>query len=107
MKIAMLAGLAGLLLASPALAGDARCYTSDDGDYDCWLEAIADDGSFRISADGMPTFELWVESPGIATVGATFEKGGRSTPLPGMYHRSESDGACWVSDATDTEICAW
>lgn len=109
MKISILAGAAALALAvaGPALAKDAWCYTTDDGEYDCTFEALDDAGSFKISAPGKPTFQLWVDAPGVATVGAVYEAGGRSVALPGSYHRSEDDGACWVSDATDTEICAW
>lgn len=97
----------GLIFTSGVTAKDATCYTSDDGEYECDFQRLDEAGSFRISADGMPTFEVWIEAPGEAFVGATFEPGGRSVPLPGTYIRSKKDGACWVSDATDTEICAW
>lgn len=107
MKALILAALAGLFLTSAASAGDARCFTSDDGEYPCLFETLDDAGSFRISADGKPTFEVWVDAPGVASVGATFEAGGRFVALPGTYYRSKDDGACWISDATDTEICAW
>lgn len=109
MKISALAGVMALAvaLAGPAMAKDATCYTSDDGEYDCAFVSLDDAGSFEISADGKPTFQLWVESAGVATVGAVFEAGGRSVALPGSYYRSEDDGACWVGDATDAEICAW
>jgi hypothetical protein len=50
---------------------------------------------------------VWMDAPGQAFVGAVYEPGGRSVALPGTYTRSEDDGACWVSDATETEICAW
>ena len=90
-----------------AEAKRARCYTSDDGYFPCSYRSIDDAGSFRISADGKPAFEVWIDSPGVASVGATFEAGGRSVALPGTYYRSEDDGACWVSDETDSEICAW
>ena len=95
------------MLAGPAFAKDADCYTTDDGDYPCNFESLDSAGSFEISAQGKPTFQVWIDRPGQATVGAVFETGGRSVPLPGTYYRSESDGACWVSDATDAEICAW
>tara|TARA_R110002020_G_scaffold14062_16_gene50001 strand:+ start:710 stop:1045 length:336 start_codon:yes stop_codon:yes gene_type:complete len=98
--------VAGLLTA-PAMAKDARCFTTDDGEYPCQFETLDDAGSFEISASGKPTFQLWIDSPGMAMVGAVFEPGGRSVALPGNYLRSADDGACWVSDATDTEICAW
>ena len=96
-----------LSLAGPALAKDADCFTSDDGNYPCQFEALDDAGSFRISAAGKPTFEVWMDAPGQAFVGAVYEPGGRSVALPGTYYRSEEDGACWISDATETEICAW
>jgi len=92
---------------APARAMDARCYTSDDGEYDCDFTALDKAGSFEIAAPGKPTFQLWIDSPGIGSVGAVFEPGGRSVALPGSYVRSEDDPACWVSDTTDTEICAW
>ncbi len=109
MRLSILAGAAALALAlaGPAMAKDATCYTSDDGEYDCAFTALDDAGSFEISAPGKPTFQVWIDSPGVASVGATYEAGGRSVALPGTYYRSEDDGACWVSDATDTEICAW
>ncbi len=109
MRIPVLAGVVALVVAfsAPAMAGDATCYTTDDGEYDCAFMLLDDAGSFEISAPGKPTFQVWVDAPGAATVGAVFEAGGRSMALPGTYYRSEDDGACWVSDATNTEICAW
>ena len=109
MKILILAGATALAFAviGPALAKDARCFTSDDGEYECQFVPLDGAGSFEISAPGKPTFQVWIDSPGVAVVGATFEAGGRSVALPGSYQRSEEDPACWVSDATDTEICAW
>ncbi|KQN70058.1 hypothetical protein [Devosia sp. Leaf64] len=92
--------------ATGAFAKDARCFTTDDGEYDCDFEATDDAGSFRISADGKPTFEVFIED-GQAYAGAVFAPGGRSVSLPGTYFRSEEDPACWVSDATETQICAW
>jgi hypothetical protein len=107
MKLMLLTALAGLALAMPATAKDATCYTTDDGEYPCRFESLDNAGSFRISGKGKPTFEVWIDAPGSAFVGATYEAGGRSVALPGTYYRSRDDGACWVSDATDTEICAW
>lgn len=95
------------VLAIPAWAKDATCYTTDDGEYPCAFQSLDGAGSFEIAARGKPTFQVWIDGPGVATVGATFEPGGRSVALPGTYYRSEDDGACWVSDATNTEICAW
>ncbi|WP_332685918.1 hypothetical protein [Devosia sp.] len=107
MKVLMGAGLAALLLTTGASAKDALCETTDDLAYPCTFEVLDDAGSFEISSEGMPTYQVWVDSPGMATVGAVFEPGGRSVALPGPYRRSEEDGACWVSDATGTQICAW
>lgn len=107
MKLMVLAALGTAMLVSPAMAKEAWCYSSDDGEYPCEFQSLDGNGSFEISADGLPTFQVWIDSPGVATVGATFEPGGRSVALPGTYYRSDSDPACWVSDATDTEICAW
>lgn len=101
------AGIIALLLSAPALGKDAQCYTTDDGDYPCDFEALDESGSFRISGQGKPTFELWIDAPGQGFVTATFDKDGRAVALPGTYFRSADDGACWVSDATETEICAW
>ena len=109
MKASILAGACALAfaLAGPASAKDAWCYTTDDGEYPCEFVSLDNGGSFEISAGGLPTFQVWIDSPGMATVGATFEAGGRSVALPGTFYRSQEDPACWVSDATATEICAW
>ena len=95
-----------LLFASPALAKDARCFTTDDGEYPCWFEFADDSGSFTITAPGYPKFELVVESPGVAWVYGTYD-GSDSVALPGPYYRSDSDGGCWQNPDTETEICAW
>jgi len=105
--IVSVAVLSALAFAPGALAKDATCYTSDDGEYECDFQRLDEAGSFRITADGMPTFELWIEGEGEGFVSGTFEEGGRSVPLPGTYYRSKKDGACWESDETETEICAW
>ena len=107
MKLMLLTALAIATLTGSAFAKEATCYTSDDGEYACRFEGLDGNGSFEISARGKPTFQVWIDQPGVATVGATYEAGGRSVSLPGTYYRSEDDGACWESDATDTEICAW
>lgn len=104
---ALALGLASLAFAGPALAKDARCRTSDDGSYACHFTKLDSAGSFRISAPGKPTFEIWIESEGEGFASGIFEPGGRSVSLPGTYIRSNKDRACWVSDATEAEICAW
>lgn len=96
-----------LALVPAAVAKDARCFTSDDGEYPCDFQKLDEAGSFRISAAGKPSFELWIEAEGQGFVSATYDKGGRSVSLPGTYVRSKKDRACWKSDATETEICAW
>lgn len=109
MRVSLLVGAVtfALLGGGTALAKDAACYTTDDGDYACSFVALDDAGSFEIAAPGKPTFQVWVDAPGEASVGAVFEPGGRSVALPGTYYRSADDAACWVSAETDTEICAW
>lgn len=95
------------LAASPALAKPARCFTTDDGYYDCNFKALGKDGSFEVSAAGYPTYMLEIESPGFAFGFAQFEPGGRNVPLPGMYVRSRDDGACWNNPDTEAKLCAW
>jgi len=99
--------LATMALMPVANAKDARCFTTDDGEYACDFQRLDEAGSFRISALGKPTFELWVEAEGEGFASGIFEPGGRAVPLPGTYFRSKKDPACWVNDATETEICAW
>lgn len=105
---AIFAALLAMLVAVPAaMAKEARCFTTDDGEYTCDFQRLDEAGSFRISAAGKPTFELWIEDAGRGFVSATYEKGVRSVSLPGTYFRAKKDRACWKSDATGTEICAW
>lgn len=99
--------LAALASAPTAQAKEARCFTTDDGEYPCDFQRLDEAGSFRISAPGKPTFELWIEAEGQGFVSATFTEGERAVPLPGTYGRTKKDPACWKSDATETEICAW
>jgi hypothetical protein len=103
----VLAGVALFALAAPAKAAEARCYTTDDGEYPCQFKALDAAGSFEIVAEGYPSFQLWIDEPGIGSASAVFHPGGGSVSLPGRYIRSSEDSACWVSDVTDTEICAW
>lgn len=105
--MASLVGATVLTVGSIATAKDATCFTSDDGEYACSFKRLDEAGSFRISAPDKPTFELWIEGEGEGFASATFTPGGRSVALPGTYVRSKKDRACWVSDETDTEICAW
>lgn len=97
--------IVALLAVAPAFAKDARCFTTDDGEYPCAFKATDRSGSFEISAEGFPTYTLVVNSPGVAAAFANF--GDRNVALPGLHRRAEDDPACWVSDSTDTRICAW
>ncbi|MDC9825904.1 hypothetical protein PRN20_19385 [Devosia sp. ZB163] len=54
-RLAFLATVAVLTLTAPAIAKDARCFTTDDGYYDCDFEPLGD-GSFEITAEGYPSF---------------------------------------------------
>lgn len=89
----------------PAEAKPARCFTTDDGYYNCDFKGLDGSGSFRIKAGGYPTYTLEVDSPGFAY--GYVEIGGRSISLPGQYVRSRDDGACWNNPETSTRICAW
>lgn len=101
---ALLALSTFLGMANDAGARAARCFTSDDGFYDCDF-AAGPRGGFTITAPGKPTFILDIERPGMAFgfVGL----GGRHVPLPGHYHRNETDRACWDNDTTGARLCAW
>ena len=92
-------------LAQTAAAKSARCYTTDEGEYDCDFVVIESDGSFRISAPGRPTFTLVMDGPGSGYGIDDFGEGGVN--LPGVFVRSRSDPACWVNDVTDVWVCAW
>jgi len=89
-----------------AQAKPARCFTSDEGDYNCDFRAIEGDGSFIISAPNKPTYTLMMDRPGVAWGFADFGTG-RNVSLPGPYFRSTRDRACWVNEDTQTKICAW
>ncbi len=90
-----------------AEAKSARCFTTDDGEYDCAFVATDEDGSFEITAPGKPKFSLVISEPGVAFVFGDYNDGGGNVSLPGRYLRSESDPACWVNEDTETTICAW
>jgi len=94
-----------LALSAGAEAKRARCFTTDDGYYQCNFRGLDGAGSFRISAPGYPTITLEVDQPGFAY--GTINFGGRNVPLPGQYVRSRDDGACWNNPETNTKICAW
>jgi len=106
----LLIDLATLFSVQQAMAKPARCFTScfttDDGYYNCNFRSLGRDGSFVISAPGIPKFTLQISEPGIGYGFASF-KGGRNVNLPGQYIRSNRDRACWINDATNTKVCAW
>lgn len=101
-----------IVAAALALSGQAsearpaRCETTDDGRYACDFQPTGRSGSFRITARGKPTYTIDVDAPGVAQASSTFSPGTRTVPLPGPYRSSRSEPGCWVSDATQTKICA-
>jgi hypothetical protein len=88
-----------------AQARPARCFATDEGRYACNFTPIGNDGSFRISARGKPSYTLTVIGPGLAT--GFLNVSGRNVALPGQFRRSARDGACWENNATKVRICAW
>lgn len=94
--------LAATLAAS---AKPARCFTTDDGYYDCDFRGLDRDGSFEIAAPGYPAYSLWVDRPGFAA--GFVNLGGRNIGLPGMFVRRSDDRACWSNPETGTKVCAW
>lgn len=98
---------AGVLAAamSAASAKPARCFTTDDGYFDCDFTTTDRRGSFEISGADVPTYTIEVDRPGFAYGYANF--GDRNVALPGMFVRQRDDGACWANPETDVKICAW
>ena len=97
-----IAALCGL---DTAHAKAARCFTMDDGSYDCRFVATDRAGSFKISAPGKPTVMLNIIEPHTAYGFVNF--GPRNISLPGHYVRDRSEPACWVNDSRRDKICAW
>jgi hypothetical protein len=89
----------------PAEAKKARCFTTDDGYFQCNFTGTDNRGSFRISAPGYPAYALEIDQPGFAW--GYVEIGGRSISLPGQFVRGSDDPACWSNPETNTKICAW
>ena len=107
-SIIMLVGVALAAIAAsalPASAKSARCFTTDDGYYDCSFRGLDGAGSFRISAPGYPTFTLEVYQPGFAYGYA--DHGSGNVSLPGQFVRNRDDRACWNNPEMSTKICAW
>jgi hypothetical protein len=103
----VLLAVAPAVVSGQAQAKSAQCFTSDDGNYDCQFEAMGKDGSFQISAEGYPTFQLEMDQPGFAFGNAKYDPNGNFVALPGQYVRQSDDGACWANPETDSKICAW
>lgn len=95
------------LLAGPVAAKPATCFTSDDGRYPCDFRGFGGDGSFEISAPGTPTYIVSMQGRGVADAFVNFGPGERNIFIQGPFIRSESDRACWVSEATQFRICAY
>jgi hypothetical protein len=91
-------------MAKGAEAKPAKCFTTDDGSYACEFRRTDADGSFKISAQGKPTYILNISEPGIAF--GYVNLGQRNISLPGRYLRSKSEPGCWVNDITQAKICA-
>ena len=87
-----------------AEARPARCFTTDDGYFDCDFQPTDRDGSFTIAGPNA-TYIVNIERPGEAY--AFVNLGSRNISLPGVYVRESDDSACWANSETDTRICAW
>ncbi|MDF2114986.1 hypothetical protein PY365_05340 [Roseiarcaceae bacterium H3SJ34-1] len=84
----------------------ARCFTTDDGYYDCDIKATDKDGSFEISAPKKPRYGLIMDEPGLAS--AFVMRGtSRNVALPGKFKRNKQDLACWYNAETRVRICVW
>jgi len=105
MRLVFLFCLAYASMLAAAQAKQARCFTTDDGYFDCKFKATDGAGSFRLSAPGRPTYTLEVDRPGFAY--GFIDMGSRNVALPGMYVRQSDDAACWANPETNTKICAW
>jgi hypothetical protein len=92
-------------LSSQAVAKPARCFTSDDGYFNCDFQATDRAGSFTIRARGKPVYSLIVEKEGFAA--GYLRMNGRSIPLNGSFVRQRDDGACWSNPELNVKICAW
>ncbi len=105
--LAAAATLLVLLAAAPdpAEARPARCFTTDDGHFACDFQPLDRQGSFEISGKGVPTYSLWVESPGVAS--GFVNLGNRNISLPGLFRRESADRACWSNTDTGVRVCAW
>jgi hypothetical protein len=97
---ALCAAMTGAADARPA-----RCFTTDEGSFQCDFRTTDRDGSFEITAPGKPTYILTISEKDIAF--GFVNLGSRNTPLPGRYLRSKTERGCWVNDTTSAKICAY
>jgi hypothetical protein len=107
LRSALAALTALMLIGSSAMAKSARCFTTDDGEYDCDFVSTDSYGSFEIDAPGKPKFSLVISEPGVGFLFGDYKDGGGNVALPSRYLRSESDPACWENEDTQTKVCAW
>jgi len=98
--------LAAVCAPSFAQAKLARCFTTDDGYYDCNFRTTDRNGSFEISAARKPRYILLMDEPEIASAFVNLGTG-RNVPLPGKFKRNKQDLACWFNSQTRVRICAW
>ena len=105
MKRLAFAAAALILLPAAAEAGKARCFTTDDGYFDCNFKSLDRKGSFRISSPGPHSVSILIEEPGFGF--GFVEIGGRNIPIGGMFVRQRDDAACWSNPDVQVKICAW
>lgn len=82
-----------------------RCFTTDEGSFQCDFRMTDRDGSFQISAPGKPTYTLTMSEKDVAF--GFVMLGARNTALPGRYLRSKTEPGCWLNDVTSAKICAY
>ena len=90
--------------ALPAEARPARCSTTNEGSYACDFQPTGNDGSFRISAPGKPTYIINVIEPGVGSAFVNY--GTRNVFLSGRYVRQQGGSGCWVNFENRSRICA-
>jgi hypothetical protein len=94
-----------LAIPSAAWAKPARCFTTDDGYFNCDFRMTDKLGSFEIKSKGKPGFSLVIEAPGIGSGYLRID--GRSIPVNGAYERQSDDPACWRNAEQQVKVCAW
>ena len=101
-----LALLSILIVSDPSIAKSARCFTTDDGYYNCSFILTDGDGSFEIFGPNQPSYSLIMNGPDEAYISLRFGTN-RSISLVGRFYKSKKDAACWVNEGLETKICAW